>query len=217
MDAFGQAAARVGRAGFHGVEIHGAHGYLLSQFLSATMNTRADGWGGDLEGRARLIRAVARRVREELPRPAIVGVRLSPEDYGLAKGLDVDETIEVAARLADDGVDYVHLSLWDGSRNTAKHPAEHAVSMLRRALPSEVRIVAAGGVWTPEDAASLLARGADIVAIGRAAILDPDWPEHAREPGFTPIRGPLSPEELGARAVSPRFVEYLRRFKGIVA
>jgi 2,4-dienoyl-CoA reductase-like NADH-dependent reductase (Old Yellow Enzyme family) len=210
---FEAAAKRAARAGFAGVELHGAHGYLLSQFLSRTMNQRTDAWGGPIEGRARLVRSVAQRVRAAVPATFLVGVRLSPEDYGYAKGLDLDETIQVARWLADDGVDWIHLSLWDATRNTKKRPTEHAVPLVRAALPAEVRIVAAGKVWTREDAEALVAKGADMVALGRAAILNPDWPKRAAEPGFSPERGPLRPDELAARDVGPRFVQYLRRFR----
>lgn len=217
MDAFVAAAHRSHRAGFAGVELHAAHGYLLSQFLSSTMNVRDDGWGGTPARRMRLVRELARRVRREIPAPFVVGVRVSPEDYGLARGIDLDETLELTSRLADDGVDYVHASLWDGVRNTKKRPDEHPVPLFRNALPKDVALVAAGGVYTREDADEFLAKGADVVAVGRAAILDPDWPLHAKEPGFTPRRGPLTPAELLEVDVSPTFAKYLERFKGLVA
>jgi 2,4-dienoyl-CoA reductase-like NADH-dependent reductase (Old Yellow Enzyme family) len=210
---FEAAAQRAASAGFAGVELHGAHGYLLSQFLSRTMNQRTDAWGGAIEGRARLLRNVMQRVRAKVPPSFLVGVRLSPEDYGYAKGLDLDETIQVARWLADDGADWIHLSLWDTTRNTKKRPEEHAVPLFRAALPADVRILAAGKVWTPADVEGLLAKGADLVALGRAGILDPEWPQHAAEPGFVPERGPLTPAQLAERDISPRFVEYLRRFK----
>jgi 2,4-dienoyl-CoA reductase-like NADH-dependent reductase (Old Yellow Enzyme family) len=210
IEAFEAAAVRCARAGFSGVELHAAHGYLLSQFLSRTMNTREDAWGGPIEHRARLVREIARRVRSAVPPPFVVGARLSPEDYGFARGLDVDETVQVAAWLAEDGLDFIHLSLWDFRRLCLKHPDEHAVRLVRRALPSHVRIAAAGKVWTREDAESVIGLGADIVALGRAAIANPDWPLRAGEPGFSPVHTPLTPDELAERDVSPSFVRYLR-------
>src|SRR5690606_35508424 len=110
---FRDAAVRARRAGFDGVELHGAHGYLLSQFLSATMNRREDAWGGSFENRARLMREVVRAVRAAVPASFLVGVRLSPEDYFTARGLDLDENVTLAGLLADDGMDFLHLSLWD--------------------------------------------------------------------------------------------------------
>ena len=210
---FVAAAQRSARAGFAGVELHAAHGYLFSQFLSSEMNTRDDEWGGSLANRARLLRDVARSVRAACPAPFILGVRLSPEDFGHARGLDLDESLEVAAWLAEDGVDFVHLSLWDVHRNTAKYPDQHAVPLFRRVLPDDVRIIVAGKLWTRDDAEAMLGRGADIVALGRSAILNPDWPKQIEDPGFTPERGPLTRAELHALAISDGFVTYLERFK----
>jgi 2,4-dienoyl-CoA reductase-like NADH-dependent reductase (Old Yellow Enzyme family) len=215
-DQFVAAAERCARAGFGGVELHAAHGYLLSQFLSRTMNPRSDGWGGDLTGRARLLRDLARRVRAACPASFVVGVRLSPEDRGNARGLDLDESVQVAQWLADDGVDFVHLSLWDAANKTTKRPGVHAARLFRDALPPAVAVVAAGGVWSAYDAQRLYDHGADVVAIGRAAIIDPDWPVHVVRDGHEPVRGPRTPAELAAVDVSPRFVRYLRRFPQMV-
>ncbi len=214
---FAAAARRVTDAGLAGVEIHGAHGYLPSQFLSRVFNQRDDRWGGPLAHRARLLREIVRAVRAAVPRGAVVGVRLSPEDFGYARGLDLDETVEVARWLCDDGVDFVHLSLWRVERPTVKRPDEHALSIFRAALPAAVPIVAAGAIWTPADALATLARGAAAVALGRAAIVNADWARLARQPGWEPRRPPVTEAELAAIAVSPRFVGYLRKFKNLVA
>jgi 2,4-dienoyl-CoA reductase-like NADH-dependent reductase (Old Yellow Enzyme family) len=219
-DAFIAAAVRVQRAGFDGVELHAAHGYLLSQFLSRTMNTRDDVWGGDLEGRLRLLVEIARGVRAACGPAFVVGVRLSPEDRGFARGIDLDDSLEAARRVAaDDGgaVDFVHISLWDGRAMTKKRPDQHPARLFRDALPSSVAVVAAGGVWTVDDAHALMGHGADVVAVGRAAILDPDWVQHVVVEGRDPVRGPLTPAQLEAVDVSPGFVQYLRRFPGVVA
>src|SRR4029077_13813122 len=129
---------------FEGIELHGAHGYLLSQFLSATYNRRDDRWGGSLEHRARLLREPPRAVRAAVPAGFVVGVRLSPEDRGNARGLDLDESLQVARWLADDGADFIHLSLWDATRNTAKRPSEHPLPLFRDAVPRDVALVACG-------------------------------------------------------------------------
>jgi 2,4-dienoyl-CoA reductase-like NADH-dependent reductase (Old Yellow Enzyme family) len=202
-----------------GVEIHGAHGYLPSQFLSRVFNTRDDRWGGSLENRARLVREIVRAVRAAAPSNAVVGVRLSPEDFGYARGLDLDETVQVAKWLCDDGVDYIHLSLWRWERMTVKRPEEHAVPLFRAALPANVPIVAAGAIWTVDDVLAVMQKGAAAVALGRAAIVNPDWPNAVRESegAWMPARPPLTPAEYEANAVSPRFVEYLRKFKNMVA
>ena len=217
LDDFVLAARRSAEAGFGGVEIHAAHGYLFSQFLSRALTLRGEAWGGDLAGRARLLREAMRRIRAATPRGFVVGVRLSPEDFGHARGLDLDESVQVAAWLAEDGADFIHLSLWDYRKNSAKYPDEHPLPRFRRGLPAGLPIVAAGAIWTPADAEAVLGLGADVVALGRAASLNPDWPRQARVPGFEPVRGPLSPAALAARAVGEPFVAYLRRFRGMVA
>jgi len=215
--AFRAAALRALRAGFDGVELHGAHGYILGQFLSRTQNQRSDGWGGDLVGRARFLREALRAVRAAVPASFVVGVRLSPEDFGQAKGLDLDESLQVASWLCEDGIDFLHVSLWQAQRNTQKRPSEHAMPLFRRACAADVRLIAAGAVWTVEEAQALLDKGTDIVALGRAAIANPDWPLFARDAAWSPKRPPLSAAELHERAVSPKLVSYLRNFRGFVA
>jgi 2,4-dienoyl-CoA reductase-like NADH-dependent reductase (Old Yellow Enzyme family) len=103
------------------------------------MNPRGDGWGGDLTGRARLVREVVRAVRARVGRQFTVGVRLSLEDWGSARGLDLDDSLQVARWLADDGVDFVHASLWDATAMTKKYGDQHAVSLLRAALRATSR------------------------------------------------------------------------------
>ena len=216
IDDFVNAAKLAQRAGMSGVELHGAHGYLLCQFLSSVINTRTDDWGGSLENRARLLRTIARRVRTEIQTPFIVGVRLSPEALPNAPGIDLDEMVQVAQWLADDGVDFIDLSLWDYTRPTVKRPGEYALPTFRKAVPKDVALFAAGAIWTRADAETVLSQGADFVSLGRSAIVEPDWPKFARAPGFEPRRPPLTLAEFEARAVSPRFVKYLRSFKNMV-
>lgn len=211
IEQFRVAAERAWRAGFGGVELHGAHGYLLAQFLSVTENRRNDTWGGALEARARLLRGVLREVRAVVPAELVVGVRLSPEDFRQTRGIDLDESVQVARWLADDGADFVHLSLWDCARNTQKYPAQHALPLFRRALPAAVPLFAAGKIWTRADAEAVRELGADGIALGRAAILNPDWPHRACDDAWQPLRPPATPSQLAERAVSPVFVDYLRR------
>lgn len=216
ITAFRDGAVRAHRAGFDGVEIHGAHGYLLCQFLSATLNQRTDRWGGALENRARLVREVVRAIRAAVPRSFLVGVRLSPENYGAITGLDLDETAQTAAWLVEDGADFIHLSLWNHSLPSRKYPSESPFERVRAAVPRETPIVVAGQFWSPEEVGAWQERHPSLIALGRSAILNPDWPERAGETGWAPRRPPMSPSDLVARDVSPSFVEYLRKWKGFV-
>lgn len=215
--AFVEAAVRAKTAGFAGVEIHGAHGYLPCQFLSRVQNTREDGWGGSFENRARFLRTITRDVRAAVGERFCVGVRLSLEDFGQAVGMDLDEGLMLARDLADDGAEFIHASLWDCARMTTKRPAEHAIGLVRAALPSDVRLVVAGKIWSRADADVALARGADVVALGRVALPYPEWPKLAEDITFTPAGAPFAPETLRAANLSEGFVNYMRRWKGFVA
>jgi 2,4-dienoyl-CoA reductase-like NADH-dependent reductase (Old Yellow Enzyme family) len=216
IDQFAAAAVRAERAGFDGIELHGAHGYLLSQFLSRTFNPRTDGWGGDLAGRARLIREVLQACRARCSARFAIGVRLSFEDFGNARGMDLDDNLQVARWLADDGADFIHASLWDIRRMSAKYPDRHVLPMVRAALPPDVAVFTAGKIWTRDDAAMAIERGAEVVALGRAGILNPDWPRDIAADRAVK-QPPITTAELVERAVSPLFAGYLRQWKNLVA
>jgi 2,4-dienoyl-CoA reductase-like NADH-dependent reductase (Old Yellow Enzyme family) len=213
---FVDAATRIEAAGFDGVEIHGAHGYLLTQFLSKS-NTRDDRWGGaSLQNRARLMRDVVRAVRANTTKKFLVGIRVSPEDFGNASGLDLDESLEVARGLVEDGIDFLHLSLWDVARNSTKRPDTHVLTEYRRVVPSELPLFVAGKIWSLEDAQRCLELGADAVALGRPAIANPRWPEEVAREGKEPKRPPLTVEELVERGLSQPFAESMRQWKNFV-
>jgi len=214
---FRDAAVRAHRAGFDGVELHGAHGYLFSQFLSRTMNRREDSYGGSLENRARLLREATRAVRASVPKSFIVGVRISPEDFGNAKGLDLDENLTLARWLVEDGIDFLHLSVWDSSRNATKHPGAHPISLFREVCPADLPLFVAGKIWTRADADAVLARGGDVVSLGRSGLTNPDWPKRIRDEGWAPAKPPMRAAELLERGLSETFVKYMRNWKGFVS
>ena len=211
------AAQRADRAGFDGAEIHGAHGYVLCEFLSGDANRRVDRYGGSLENRARLLFDIVAGIRSRCRKDFILGVRLSPERFGMK----VDEIRDVAHRLMRErAVDYLNLSLWD----IYKEPEEEALrgrSLLSyfAELPrGDVRIGAAGRVMGGEDAQACLAAGADFAIIGRAAVLHHDFPERVRaDPGFHATATPVSVEYLREEGLGPAFVDYMRRWQGFVA
>src|SRR5688572_33071582 len=104
------------------------------------MNPRDDGWGGTLDGRARLIREVLRACRARCSPGFAIGVRLSFEDFGNARGMDLDDNLQVAAWLAEDGAEFLHASLWDVARMSAKRPDQHVLPQLREVLPRDVAV-----------------------------------------------------------------------------
>lgn len=214
---FRDAAVRCYQAGINGVELHGAHGYLLGQFLSTVTNTRTDGWGGSFAGRARLLREVTRAVRSAVPSSFTVGVRISPEDWGQAKGLDLDESLQLARWLVEDGIDFLHISLWNAAKKTKKRPDAHPLTLFRGVVPASLPLVAAGAIWTRAEAEALLALGADAVALGRAAIVNPDWPRQIQDAAWQPVRPPVTTAVLRAAALSDTFVSYLRKWSGFIS
>jgi 2,4-dienoyl-CoA reductase-like NADH-dependent reductase (Old Yellow Enzyme family) len=216
-DCFVEAALRAERAGFAGVEVHGANGYLFTQFLAPADNQREDAYGGSIENRARLLRDTVRAVRAAVSPRFAVGVRLTPVDTFAQRGIVLDDTLAVVRGLAADGVDFVHLSLRDASGPPPFEPERGPVARaLREALPSDVALLAAGGLWTLADVERAFAVGVDVAVLGKAAIGNPDWPHLARQPGFEPSRPPWSAAQLTSLDVSEAFVTYLRRFDGLV-
>ena len=216
-DDFIAAAVRAERAGFQGVELHGAHGYVLAQFLSPEVNKRTDRYGGSLENRARIVHEIIDGVRARTGADFSLGLRLSPERFGLK----LAEIVEVARGvLADGKIDYLDLSLWDYAKEPmeAEFQGRTLMSYFAELPRGAVRLGCAGKVMTPADARACLERGMDYVLLGRAAILHHDWPRKlAADPDFTPIPIPVSAEHLRAEGLGPAFVKYMQTWKGFVA
>ncbi len=216
-DAFVAAARRAEMAGFDGVELHGAHGYLLCEFLSPTLNRREDHYGGSLENRRRLIDEIVVGIRAVCGPGFQVGLRLSPERFGQK----LAESIEVARHfLSVEEIDYLDLSLWD----VAKEPVEEEFqgrSLLSYFTGLErggVALGVAGTVRDGGDVRSCLEQGADFVLLGKEAIVTHDLPRQiAEDADYVPPSRPVSASHLAGQGISPGFVEYLRTFKDFVA
>lgn len=185
--AFAAAAVRCRDAGVDGVEVHGAHGFLIHQFLSPLTNHRRDGYGGSATGRRRLARDVLRAVRDAVGTDLVVGFRLVADEF-TPGGIDVGEALATARALAGEGlVDYLSVSAGNyGSLETAISPYPIADAPLVP-LAAQVRaavavpVVAANRLMTHEVAAAVLRSGAaDIVGLGRPLVADPDWPRARR-------------------------------------
>ncbi len=211
-DCFIAAARRAEAAGFDGVELHGAHGYLICSFLSPELNRREDAYGGDAERRARFLFEIVDGIRAGTKPGFTLGVRLSPERWGL----DVLEIRDVAARLLrEKKIDFLDMSLWD----FRKEPEDEALKGRTLAsyfteLPrGDIPVGAAGKIMSAEDARDVLDMGFDFPVIGRAAILHHDFPSRAiADPAFTSRPIPASVETRAAEGISPTFIAYLRAF-----
>jgi 2,4-dienoyl-CoA reductase-like NADH-dependent reductase (Old Yellow Enzyme family) len=175
------AARRSLRAGFEVAEIHAAHGYLLHQFLSPLSNRRTDAWGGDLAGRSRLLVEVVDAVRDVWPDDRPLFVRLSATDW-VAGGLVADEVAEVAARLAERGVDLVDVSSGGLSpdQQVETGPGYQVSFATRVREVSGLPVAAVGLITEPRQAEKIVADGeADAVLLARELLRNPHWAQQA--------------------------------------
>jgi 2,4-dienoyl-CoA reductase-like NADH-dependent reductase (Old Yellow Enzyme family) len=215
-DDFIAAAVRADKAGFDGVEIHGAHGYVLCQFLSAQTNRRTDAYGGSPENRARLILEILDGVRAACRADFNLGLRLSPERFGLS----LMEVRDLAGRLLSEAkIDYLDMSLWDCFKEPVEeaHRGRTLMSYFTDLPRGEVRLGVAGKIMSAADARAMLDAGADFVLLGRAAILHHDWPQRARaNPDFRPVSLPVTRAHLEAEGLGPAFVNYMSTWAGFV-
>jgi 2,4-dienoyl-CoA reductase-like NADH-dependent reductase (Old Yellow Enzyme family) len=216
-DDFIAAAKRAEKAGFDGVELHGAHGYILAQFLSPEINKRTDRYGGTLENRARIVFEIIDGVRATTRESFQLGIRLSPERFGLK----LAEIREVARELLAQGkIDYLDLSLWD----YAKEPVEEdfkgrtLMSYFTDLPRGQVRIGAAGKIMGASQASAVLEAGCDYAIIGRAAILRHDFPKRVKaDENYQSPQLPVTVQHLRDEGLSQAFITYMSGWKGFVA
>ncbi|WP_243977803.1 NADH-dependent flavin oxidoreductase [Vibrio natriegens] len=183
---FGEATHRAIEAGFDGIELHGAHGFLIQNFLSPLFNQRTDKWGGTLENRMRfpleVVREVRRVISEYADRPFLLGYRISPEEPGEG-ALRIDDALALADQLANEGhIDYLHTSLYNilsgtsQEDTTGKTTAERFVEMIAGRIP----LMAAGEIRTPDEAREVVKMDLPMVVVGRSLVMNPNWVEMAQ-------------------------------------
>jgi len=215
--AFIEAAIRAQRATYDGVEIHGAHGYILAQFLSADLNHRDDKYGGSLENRSRLIREILQGVRAQCGDDFLLGLRLSPERFGM-KLAEIKSLYQ--SLIKEKLVDFIHLSLWDAFKEPEEEEFKGS-SLLSQFLEidrGEVKLIVAGNIRSRADAEKILASGADFSAIGRAAIAHHDFPIQAEAHTEFRMRDlPLTEAYLRKEGLGPKFIKYMQNWKGFVS
>ena len=198
IEAYASAALRAKRAGFDAVEIHGAHGYLIAQFLSPLTNNRTDEYGGTRENRWRFALDIVRRVREAVGPDYPLLFRISGDEY-LPGGRGIEETVELARALVEAGIDAI-----DVSAGTPANPEKqlepisypeawrvHLAGAVKRGISAPV--IGVGVLRRPETVERILAEGqVDFVAIGRGLIADPSWPNKAARGAPNEIRHCIS-------------------------
>jgi 2,4-dienoyl-CoA reductase-like NADH-dependent reductase (Old Yellow Enzyme family) len=181
VQAWGRAAERAVAAGFEVFEVHAAHGYLLHQFLSPLSNRRTDSYGGDLEGRSRLLTEVVEAVRAAIGEQRPLFVRVSASDW-VAGGLEPAEVAEVCKELAGRGLDLVDVSSGgnDPTQQISIGPGYQVPFARIIREHSGVPVAAVGLITDPAQAEQiLLEQSADAVLLARALLREPSWPQRA--------------------------------------
>ena len=216
FDAFVAAAKRAEKAGFHGVELHGAHGYLIGQFLSAEVNQRDDAYGGSYENRVKFLKDLVDAVRAECGKDFSLGVRLSPERFGM----DLMEIRRLAGELMASGkIDYLDMSLWDVFTlpQDEAHQSRSLLGWFTDLPRGDCRLGAAGKLTTGAACRKAMDEGLDFVVIGRGAILHHDFPKKLEaDPDFTPIALPAPEAHLRQEGLGEAFLTYMKTWKGFV-
>jgi 2,4-dienoyl-CoA reductase-like NADH-dependent reductase (Old Yellow Enzyme family) len=210
------AAVRAEKAGFDGVELHGAHGYILCAFLSPETNRRDDRYGGSPENRARLVWEIIEGVRARTRPDFQLGLRLSPERFGLRFA----EQRDLARQLLASGqLDYLDMSLWDVFKAPmeAEFASRPLIDWFADLPRGRTRLGVAGKLMSGADARRVLAHGADFPILGRAAILHHDFPRRAAaDVDFRAVSLPVTRAWLRNERLGPAFVEYMNGWKGFV-
>ena len=222
---FREAASLARKAGFDGVEIHGANHYAVHQFFSPRANRRDDRWGGTLAKRMNFPLAVAQAVRDALGPNLITGYRITPFEAE-ADGYTLDDAKLLCGELAKLNLDYISVSLDDyrmarptGEARVYDRPvektynlAESPITEFARIIAGRSAVMASGGIKSCGDAEGAIKLGADLVAIGRAVVVDPEWLSKVRSNREESILAGLPKEkrEIAATLSIPdRMVEYL--------
>lgn len=203
IESFGKAAWRAKTAGFDGVEVHGAHGYLIGEFLSDFTNRRTDKYGGDLHARCRFLLEVIEKVRSYVGDDFPVGFRFSADEYlrlkgeaYLGKGITVDHAIQIARIVEDAGINYLHVTAGVNAETTDTAIQSmymkrgfnvHLAEAVRKVV--KIPVIAVGSINDPELADSIIGSSkADLVAMGRQMLADPYFPVKAQEDRLDDIR-----------------------------
>ena len=215
VEAFANAAKRCEKAGFDGVEIHGAHGYLVCQFLGKETNRREDQWGGSLANRARFLLKIIERIRLVTNENFLLGVRISPEYNKI--GVILEDSLDLVDMLAESEIDFLHISCWDCFTPPTHHDDKRMLTeIFSERLANRLPLITCGAVWSTAQAQQVIDQGADLVAVARSAIGHADWASHLSDPEYNPQQPPFSSEHLLSEGLSEKFVDYMRAWQGFV-
>ena len=213
---FTTSAIRCYQAGFDGIELHAAHGYLISQFLGKKTNLRNDDWGGNLKKRSRLLLEILKSIRKNVSESFIVGVRISPEIESI--GIELNDSISLIDILRKESVDFIHLSCWDvfAKSNSSINNKKTLTEIITESYENLPTIISTGNVWSSLDAHNLLKQGADLVGVGRVAIGHPNWANNISNLDYKPKKPPFSIDELKKAKLNPVFISYMKNWNNFV-
>ena len=194
VEAFSDAALRAKKSGYDGVEVHGAHGYLISQFMSSFSNKRTDKYGGNLMSRLRFLLEIIGSIRKKCGDAFIIGVRISGDEF-IEGGLTIEDTKAIVMVLENAGVDLIHVSAGIYASSEVIIPTFNMSHGWNVSAAEEIKkvcdlpVIAVGRINDPIIAESVIKSGkADFVAMGRASLADPELPNKAKEGRFEDIR-----------------------------
>jgi 2,4-dienoyl-CoA reductase-like NADH-dependent reductase (Old Yellow Enzyme family) len=211
VQAFIDGAVRAERAGFHGAEIHGAHTYLLCEFLNAETNQRSDRYGGSYDNRVRVFHEVIDGIRAATGPDFQLGLRLSAERFGVT----LSESLRLAQEVMTSGqLDYLDMSLWDCFKapEEADYAAKPLIDWFAALDRGTCRLGVAGAILSAETAQKCLDHGADFVLIGKGAIIHHDFARRAlADASYHAPPFPHSRDHYRSEAVSDTFVDYIAR------
>lgn len=203
IDAFKEAVRRAIKAGFDGVELHGANTYLLQQFFSPHSNRRQDAWGGSREKRAKfpleVLKAAHHVVAEEGAQNFVIGYRFSPEELE-EPGIRFEDSMYLLNTLAEEGLDYVHFSMGDYLRTSIVdsndlEPTIAKYHKLRSEALATIPVIGVGGVLQKADAEQALEAGYDMLAVAKGFLVQNDWAQSIMEGKEVPTFADINDRE----------------------
>ena len=217
--AVGDVTKRAIKAGFDGVELHGAHGFLLQNFFSPLFNQRNDRWGGDLEGRMRFPLAVLQEVKnvvyEYATKPFAIGYRISPEESATG-GLRIEDTYKLLDRLISSGISYIHTSLVsiNDSYPVESPNGPRTIELILNHIAGRVPVIAAGKIRTPSQAQEAISTGLPLVAIGKGLVINPEWVTLAESGRDHEIQTTLNPQLVHELTIPDKLWDQIQTSKG---
>lgn len=217
--AFGDVTKRAIKAGFDGIELHGAHGFLLQNFFSPLFNQRNDRWGGDLEGRMRFPLAVLQEVKnvvyEYATKPFAIGYRISPEESATG-GLRIEDTYKLLDRLISSDISYIHTSLVsiNDSYPVESPNGPRTIELILNHIAGRVPVIAAGKIRTPSQAQEAISTGLPLVAIGKGLVINPEWVTLAESGRGHEIQTTLNPQLVPELTIPDKLWDQIQASKG---